>query len=115
MSKLSSIGVQRLRTLHDLSTRIKLTPITVLIGRNSAGKSTFARLLPLLRQSAEQKKRGPILWFDNLVDFCTFTQAVTRGEKDLEISFELESIEDSGPRGRLATKSPERPTPAAFA
>ena len=68
MARLSAIGVRRLRTLYDLGTPVPLTPLTVLIGRNSAGKSTFARLLPLLRQSAERKKRGPILWFDDLVD-----------------------------------------------
>lgn len=101
MSRLSAIGVRRLRTLYDIGVPISLTPITVLIGRNSAGKSTFARLLPLLRQSAERKKRSPILWFDDLVDFGTLEQAVTRGEEDLEIVLELDDMED--PRGRART------------
>lgn len=92
MARLSAIGVRRLRTLYDLGTPVPLTPLTVLIGRNSAGKSTFARLLPLLRQSAERKKRGPILWFDDLVDFGTLGQAVTRGEKDLELVLQLDGI-----------------------
>lgn len=94
MSRLAGVGVRRLRTLFDLGTPIRLTPITVLIGRNSAGKSTFARLLPLLRQSAERRKRGPILWFDDLVDFGTLGQAVTRGEHDLELILELDDLDD---------------------
>jgi hypothetical protein len=95
MSRLSAIGVRRLRTLYDLGEPVPLTPITVLIGRNSAGKSTFARLLPLLRQSAERKKRGPILWFDDdLVDFGTLSQAVTRGESDLELVLKLDDLDD---------------------
>jgi hypothetical protein len=80
---------------------IQLKPITVLIGRNSAGKSTFARLFPLLRQSAERKKRSPILWFDEeLVDFGTFSQAITRGESDIELILDLENLEDGRVRSR---------------
>lgn len=92
MARLSGLGVRRLRTLYDLGKPISFSPITVLIGRNSAGKSTFARLLPLLRQSAERKKRGPILWFDDLVDFGNLSQAVTRGESDLELVLQLDDI-----------------------
>lgn len=92
MAKLSGIGTRRLRTLYDLGDPIKITPITVLIGRNSSGKSTFARILPLLRQSVERKKRSPVLWYGDLVDFGTFSQAVTRGEKTIDLSFEVDNI-----------------------
>lgn len=102
MARLSALGVRRLRTLYDLGSPIPLTPLTVLIGRNSAGKSTFARLLPPLRQSAERKKRGPILWFDDLVDFGTFRQAVTRGEADLELVLQFEDVTGAkGPRAAI--------------
>ncbi len=100
MTKLAGIGVRRLRTLFDLGNPIELSPVTVLLGRNSVGKSTFARLLPLLRQSAERKKRGPILWFDDLVDFGTLNQALTRGSDDLELVLKLEDIEDQTSRVR---------------
>lgn len=102
MGRLSALGVRRLRTLFDLGEAVKLSPLTVLLGRNSAGKSTFARLLPLLRQSAERKKRGPILWFDDLVDFGTLAQAVTRGETDLELILHLEDISASRGQPRPA-------------
>lgn len=100
MAHLSAIGVRRLRTLYDLGDPIALAPLTVLLGKNSAGKSTFARLLPLLRQSAERKKRGPILWFDELVDFGTLGQSVTRGETDLEIVLQFDEVTASKAMGR---------------
>lgn len=95
MATLSALGVRRLRALYDVGVPIELRPLTVLIGRNSAGKSTFARLFPLLRQSVERKKRGPILWFDDLVDFGTLGQAVTRGESDLELVLQFDEIPSS--------------------
>ncbi|MFY7927839.1 MAG: AAA family ATPase [Oligoflexus sp.] len=100
MARLSGIGVRRVRTLFDLGVPIALSPVTVLLGRNSVGKSTFARLLPLLRQSAERKKRGPILWFDDLVDFGTLSQTVTRGSSDLEFVLKLDDIGDQANRNR---------------
>ncbi len=99
MGRLSAIGVCRLRTLYDISPPIPLRPITVLVGRNSVGKSTFARLFPLLRQSAAEKKRGPILWFGDLVDYGTLSQAVTHGETDLELILEFDDLTDKHRRG----------------
>jgi len=93
----TSFRVRNLRSLQD-SGQIQLKPITVLVGRNSTGKSTFARLFPLLRQSAEAAKRGPLLWWGRLVDFGSFEQSVNRlSEKkniglDFSVSFDEESL-----------------------
>jgi hypothetical protein len=92
MTKLTALGARRIRTLLDVGNAIQLRPITVLLGRNSVGKSTYARLFPLLRQSAERKKRAPILWFDELVDFGAFDQAVTRGHDTIDFTFSLEDL-----------------------
>jgi len=54
---------------------INLRKINILVGRNSSGKSTVLRFLPLLRQSVEQPTKGPILWFGRLVDFGSFETA----------------------------------------
>ena len=61
MSQLNSIRIQNLRSLTDTTT-IQLKPLTVLVGKNSVGKSTFARTFPLLRQTCEAQKKSPILW-----------------------------------------------------
>jgi hypothetical protein len=46
-----------------------IRPITILLGRNSSGKSTITRLIPLMQQSFEQRTSAPILWNGATVDF----------------------------------------------
>lgn len=71
---LTGLGVKNLRGFKD-GVFVKIKPITVLVGKNSSGKSSFARLFPLLRQSVERKTRGPILWYDR-VDFGDFSNSL---------------------------------------
>lgn len=88
MSQISGVRVKNLRCFGDTGF-IDLRPITILVGKNSAGKSTFARLFPLLRQSAEEDKRSPILWYGRLVDFGSFPVALNRTAKEKRISLEF--------------------------
>lgn len=84
---MDSIRVERLRCLGDTG-YIQLKPITVLIGQNSSGKSSFLRILPLLKQSLESRTTGPILWSGRLVDFGNFEDAHQIGAEDnIEFSF----------------------------
>ena len=85
-----SIGVENLRSFKG-SGNIKLNPITLLVGLNSSGKSSFLRLLPLLRQSYEKKTSGPILWYGDYVDFGTFSESLNKHSNDKEIVFEFEA------------------------
>ena len=98
MPQLTGLGIRRLRSLYDLSPPIDLRPITILLGKNSAGKSSFARLFPLLRQSVERRKRSPILWFGDLVDYGSLTQAITRGSNDLELILQLNLLDGDAPK-----------------
>lgn len=86
--KLESIRTINLRAIQDSGT-IELKPITILVGKNSSGKSTFARTLPLLRQSAEAAKKGPILWWGRLVDYGSFEEALNRTSEKKEIGLEF--------------------------
>lgn len=86
---LKSLGLRNLRSLR-LVDPIKLAPITILLGKNSVGKSTFARVFPLFRQSAERKKRSPVLWFGDLVDFGSLGSSVSEGESEVCFQFEVE-------------------------
>ncbi|RZI59584.1 MAG: DUF3696 domain-containing protein [Rubrivivax sp.] len=92
MLRVTSIGAENLRSLENTGL-IKLKPITILVGRNSSGKSTFARLFPLLKQSAEAVKKGPLLWWGRLVDFGSFDVAVSRQvtDKTITVNFEFEA------------------------
>ncbi|WP_289240962.1 AAA family ATPase [Delftia sp.] len=88
MAILKSLGIKNLRSLKNIPP-VPISPITVLIGRNSVGKSTFARIFPLIRQSVERRKKSPILWFGDYVDFGSLSQAVHRGEKEISFEFSI--------------------------
>lgn len=89
MALIKNIKIKNLRSLKNVDSA-PISPITILVGKNSIGKSTFARIFPLIKQSIEAKKKSPILWFGDYVDFGSLEQAVTRGEKDIFLSFDIE-------------------------
>lgn len=84
--RVKSIRIEGLRSLND-SGPIPIKPLTILLGENSSGKSTFLRTFPLLRQSLESNTRGPILWYGPFVDFGLFEDAVSKFSEDKVISF----------------------------
>ncbi|WP_417452257.1 AAA family ATPase [Kiloniella sp.] len=89
-----SYSVKNLRRLSG-SKSVEIRPITILLGRNSVGKSTFLRSFPLLRQSIETKSSAPILWYGDYVDFGNFESAVKNQDIDkvIEFSFEIKESE----------------------
>jgi hypothetical protein len=86
----TSFRLKNIRCLQD-SGDIELKPINILVGKNSSGKSTFARIFPLLRQSAEASKRGPLLWWGRLVDFGSFDETVSRSAKEKTIGLNFKA------------------------
>jgi hypothetical protein len=80
------LGIKNLRRLEAVPP-IELKPITVLVGRNSSGKSTFSRTIPLLRQSITTRTSSPILWYGDLVDFADFDGSVFDNQINRDISF----------------------------
>ncbi len=66
---------------------LTLAPLTLLVGANSSGKSTFLRALPLLRQSVETSTNSPILWFGQFVDFGSLHDCRSRSSSDQTVSF----------------------------
>ena len=59
---MESIRIKNFRSLQDTG-NIDLKPITILVGKNSAGKSTFLRTFPLFKQSVEERTKAPILLY----------------------------------------------------
>ncbi len=88
---LSKFGVKNLRCFSD-PVKIDIKPINILVGKNSSGKSTIARLFPLMRQSLETKTIGPILWYGQYVDFGSFGTAISKesDENSIQFNFEFE-------------------------
>lgn len=83
---LVSLGVENFRSFKK-KTNIELKPITVFVGKNSSGKSSFLRLFPLFRQSIEVYTTGPILWFGQYVDFGDFNNVLYKQAEDKHIKF----------------------------
>lgn len=89
---MDAIRVQNLRSLEDTGW-VDLKPLTLLIGKNSSGKSTFLRCFPLFRQSIESRIVGPILWagnYDRQVDFGSFQESVSYQNNGNEINFSFQ-------------------------
>lgn len=90
------LELRNIRTFTN-SGAIRIAPITILVGQNSSGKSTFARFFPLLKQGAESRTREPILWLGRSVDFGSAEEARSKfsQEKSLGFSFELQVSDDA--------------------
>ena len=90
-----SYAIENIRRIKN-SPEIELLPITVLVGKNSAGKSTFLRSLPLIRQSIETRSSAPILWFGDLVDFGDLDVAIGESgeKKQAAFRFTIRNLEE---------------------
>jgi len=86
---LEAFGVRNLRCLTD-TPLVPIRPITVLVGRNSSGKSTFLRAFPLLRQSVETARNSPILWYrERNVDFGSLKDAANNRLSEPSVTFQF--------------------------
>lgn len=90
---LKSIQIKNLRSLKDTGP-IDIKPLTILVGKNSSGKSTFLRFFPLMKQSFSTTTNEPILWYDkDSVDFGSFKESLnsdlneSNDEKIMEFCF----------------------------
>ncbi|MBB1321515.1 AAA family ATPase [Shewanella sp. SR43-8] len=102
---LQSIRLRNLRSFsnNEESPFVDLKPITVFIGKNSSGKSSCLRSLPLLRQSVEARTTGPILWYGSYVDFGAFSEAIGHNSDGNTIFFDFQ-LELSISRGHFSPK-----------
>lgn len=101
-SVVKEIQMKNFRSLKDTGMQT-LSPITLLVGENSSGKSTFLRAFPLLKQSISKKTSGPILWagdIDDYVDFGSFEETVTN-DKSNNIVFSFKFRLDNGNNSRM--------------
>lgn len=98
---MDELRIKGLRSLADTGS-IRIAPITVLVGENSSGKSTFLRTFPLLRQSVEVRTSEPLLWYGRLVDFGSFDESVSsflaHKKVEVEVSIPLDPNSRSRPQ-----------------
>lgn len=79
---ITSIGVKNFKSLKKIAP-LELKPMTILVGKNSCGKSSFLRILPLLKQSSEENIDGPLSLYGNYVDYGEFSDIPTTGKVTL--------------------------------
>ena len=87
---MNQISIKNVRSLEDIPT-LDLKPLTVLLGKNSSGKSTFLRIFPLLKQSCSLMTRGVLSFFGDFVDFGEFKDIKTSNITDdfIELGFDV--------------------------
>ena len=95
---ITAIRIENLRSLKDTGF-IQIKPLTILLGANSSGKSTFLRSFLLFAQSVNKQLRGPISWFDDaMVDFGDFQTAVNKEAREngdpIRFSFVIDNRND---------------------
>ncbi|MCR9026343.1 AAA family ATPase [Aeromonas caviae] len=67
-------------------------PINLLVGKNSIGKSSYARLFPLFWQGIGIKKRSPLIWNGTLVDYGEFNDVLSIYKNSEYIEFQFSII-----------------------
>lgn len=87
---MDKIRIKNLRSLQDTG-KIEMKPITILVGKNSSGKSTFLRFFPLMKQTIGTRTNEPILWYSSrYVDFGSFQESINYKNRNETIGFEFE-------------------------
>lgn len=109
-----SIGISKLRLKNFKSIRsadIHFSPLTVLLGANSVGKSSVMQSLVLLAANLRESRGGSFILNNHLVKLGSFKDLLTQGSADaveLEILFAQTGasvkveLEGSGPDGSTA-------------
>ena len=85
---MNTLRLKNYRCFEDTGD-ISLKPLTLLVGANSSGKSSFLKFFPLLKQSIGIRKNGVFLWYSDDVDFKDFKNTVRNGEGNIIIKMEL--------------------------
>ncbi|TQE99083.1 MAG: DUF3696 domain-containing protein [Spiribacter salinus] len=88
---LRKLRIQKFKAWADTG-YIRLAPITVLFGGNSAGKSSVSQFLLSLKQTVESPDRKRVLHLgdrNSLVDLGTFRDVIFNHDEDSELQLEL--------------------------
>jgi predicted ATPase len=88
---LTSLHIQNFKAWKDTGA-VRLAPLTILFGANSAGKSSLGQLLLALKQtvlSADRKRPLHLGDENSLIDLGTFAECIHRHDLTQQLSFAL--------------------------
>lgn len=88
---METLRLQNYRCFEDTG-GIEIRPVTVLIGANSSGKSSFLKFFPLLKQSMGEFVNGAFLWLGPLVDMKDFNNTVRDGADEIIIEYTIDKL-----------------------
>lgn len=108
---MESIRIRNLRCIAD-SGLVTLSPITILLGANSSGKSSLLRVLPLLRQTFETQTASGLLLNEPYVDYGLFTNAVSKNAKPAILTLEFGLKLQHDPSAYYLRRAPRLALPA---
>lgn len=84
---MKSFSVENIKSFKN-KTEIELKPLTILVGRNSCGKSSLIRFPVVLSQTCDDDSQSPLQLYGKLIDYGTFNDVVF-GHQGNDISFTL--------------------------
>lgn len=100
---ITSVNLENFRSLEDTG-EIPIKKLTILLGKNSVGKSSFLRSFPLFQQSLLNNRTEPLLWYTpDLVDFGSFKDTKRDGTSEntaIHFSFNIKANVRPHFRGR---------------
>lgn len=88
---MDNLRIKNYRCFDDTGT-VDIKPITVLVGANSSGKSSFLKFFGLIKQSVSEFVRGFFLWSGPLIDFKDFDNVVKNREESIEVDFDINEL-----------------------
>jgi hypothetical protein len=87
---LTGLRIENLKSVQD-SGRLRLRPLTILMGPNSSGKSTLLDAILLAKQTVDSKDpRNPVVMYGDYVKLGSFPEVVFRNEKARTLALEFE-------------------------
>lgn len=88
---MDNIRIKNYRCFDDTGA-VSIKPITILVGANSSGKSSFLKFFGLIKQSVSEFVRGFFLWMGPLIDFKDFDNVVKDKGKSIEVEFDIKEL-----------------------
>lgn len=90
---MESFRLHNIKSFKD-SGDIEIKPITIILGKNSTGKSSLIRFPIVLKQTLNENI-APLLFYGKLLDYGNFEDVVFLHQENLNLSFSLKFSERS--------------------
>lgn len=84
---MKSFSIENIKSFKN-KTELELKPLTILVGRNSCGKSSLLRFPVVLSQTCDDDSQSPLQLYGRLIDYGTFNDVIF-GHNGNGISFSL--------------------------